>query len=127
MLTLDGHQKQLNQVQRIFAYQKLMDTLNLDQTGLAKLLGVNRVTVCNCVNFRTKLCGEIMDYCLNHKIDLGYRYFRTLTRLSWHPKEQFAIFLELLEKHWSVLELEQQVNQALAQAPGRVVLAPWNS
>jgi ParB family chromosome partitioning protein len=115
MLTLDGNHEQLGPIERTFAYQKLMETLDINQTDLAKFLGVARTTVTTCVNFRTKLCGAIVEHCLDHKVDLDYTHFRSLTKMAWYPNDQWVMFQDLLENHWSSRELDVMVNTFLEE------------
>lgn len=107
----------LNPLEIALAYQQLIEQHNLSQEQLSKRVGKGRATIANFLRL-LKLPGTIQVALKEKKIDMGHA--KALLSLDSHA-DQINIFNEILEKKYSVREVEELVRKT---KEGEEIVAP---
>ena len=103
----------LNPIEEAFAYQILLERLNLTQDELAKRLGKSRPHITNHVRLLS-LPDEVKNYISDGKISMGHG--RALLALK--NKDMLNKVVEkLLKEKWNVRQLEQYIHQINDNVP----------
>ena len=97
----------LNPLEIALAYQQLIEQHNLSQEQLSKRVGKGRATIANFLRL-LKLPGTIQVALKEKKIDMGHA--KALLSLDSHA-DQINIFNEIIEKKYSVREVEELVRK----------------
>ena len=97
----------LNPLEISLAYQQLIELHNLSQEQLSKRVGKGRATIANFLRL-LKLPGTIQVALKEKKIDMGHA--KALLSLDSHA-DQINIFNEIIEKKYSVREVEEIVRK----------------
>ncbi len=95
----------LNPIETARAYAKLQDEFNLTQREIGSRLGKSRETISNTMRLLS-LPTEIQDALMKNQINESQA--RLILTIE-NPKEQQAVFHELLKNHLSVRELRSRV------------------
>lgn len=104
----------LNPVEEAIAYRRLMDEFNLSQEEVARRVGKSRAAVANTLRL-LNLEPEILAWVEEGKITAGHA--RTLLSLpAGKVRRQMAF--AVVEKGWSVRQLEDRVKKVLAEKKG---------
>ena len=103
----------LNPIEEAFAYQMLLERLNITQDELAKRLGKSRPHITNYVRL-LGLPEEIRNYISEGKISMGHG--RALLALK--NKEKLSALIEkVLKEKMNVRQLEQYIHQLNEHVP----------
>ena len=97
----------LNPLEIALAYQQLIEQHNLSQEQLSKRVGKGRATIANFLRL-LKLPGTIQVALKEKKIDMGHA--KALLSLDSHS-DQINIFNDIIEKKYSVREVEELVRK----------------
>ena len=97
----------LNPLEIALAYQQLIEQHNLSQEQLSKRMGKGRATIANFLRL-LRLPGTIQVALKEKKIDMGHA--KALLSLDSHA-DQISIFKEIIEKRYSVREVEELVRK----------------
>ena len=97
----------LNPLEIALAYQQLIEQHNLSQEQLSKRMGKGRATIANFLRL-LRLPGAIQVALKEKKIDMGHA--KALLSLDSHA-DQISIFKEIIEKRYSVREVEELVRK----------------
>ncbi|MBO7301121.1 MAG: ParB/RepB/Spo0J family partition protein [Bacteroidaceae bacterium] len=97
----------LNPLEISLAYQQLIELHNLSQEQLSKRVGKGRATIANFLRL-LKLPGTIQVALKEKKIDMGHA--KALLSLDSHA-DQINIFNDIIEKRYSVREVEELVRK----------------
>ena len=97
----------LNAIEVALAYQHLIEKYNLKQEELSEQIGKNRATIANTLRL-LKLPAQVQMAIKNKRIDKGHA--RALLGLS-DPALQVKLFKEIIEKGYSVRQVEEIVSQ----------------
>ena len=97
----------LNPLEIALAYQQLIEQHNLSQEQLSKRVGKGRATIANFLRL-LKLPGTIQVALKEKKIDMGHA--KALLSLDSHA-DQINIFNDIIEKKYSVREVEELVRK----------------
>ncbi len=97
----------LNAIEVALAYQHLIEKYNLKQEELSEQIGKNRTTIANTLRL-LKLPAQVQMAIKNKKIDKGHA--RALLGLT-DPTLQVKLFKEIVEKGYSVRQVEEMVAQ----------------
>ena len=101
----------LNAMEIALAYQRLIEQYNLSQEQLSKRVGKGRATIANFLRL-LRLPAMVQVALKEKKIDMGHA--RALLSLD-DPEAQIALFKELLEKGYSVRQVEEIVRESKQQ------------
>jgi ParB family chromosome partitioning protein len=99
--------EELNPIEVALAYQHLIERYNLKQEELSEKIGKNRATIANTLRL-LKLPAQVQMAIKNRQIDKGHA--RALLSLA-DPAMQVKFFKEVLEKGYSVRQIEEMVSQ----------------
>ena len=99
--------EELNPIEVALAYQHLIERYNLKQEELSEKIGKNRATIANTLRL-LKLPAQVQMAIKNRQIDTGHA--RALLSLA-DPAMQVKFFKEVLEKGYSVRQIEEMVAQ----------------
>ena len=99
--------EELNPIEVALAYQHLIERYNLKQEELSEKIGKNRATIANTLRL-LKLPAQVQMAIKNSQIDKGHA--RALLSLA-DPAMQVKFFKEVLEKGYSVRQIEEMVAQ----------------
>lgn len=99
--------EELNPIEVALAYQHLIERYNLKQEELSEKIGKNRATIANTLRL-LKLPAQVQMAIKNRQIDKGHA--RALLSLA-DPAMQVKFFKEVLEKGYSVRQIEEMVAQ----------------
>ena len=99
--------EELNPIEVALAYQHLIERYNLNQEELSEKIGKNRATIANTLRL-LKLPAQVQMAIKNRQIDKGHA--RALLSLA-DPAMQVKFFKEVLEKGYSVRQIEEMVAQ----------------
>ena len=99
--------EELNPIEVALAYQHLIERYNLKQEELIEKIGKNRATIANTLRL-LKLPAQVQMAIKNRQIDKGHA--RALLSLA-DPAMQVKFFKEVLEKGYSVRQIEEMVSQ----------------
>ena len=99
--------EELNPIEVALAYQHLIEPYNLKQEELSEKIGKNRATIANTLRL-LKLPAQVQMAIKNRQIDKGHA--RALLSLA-DPAMQVKFFKEVLEKGYSVRQIEEMVAQ----------------
>lgn len=99
--------EELNPIEVALAYQHLIERYNLKQEELSEKIGKNRATIANTLRL-LKLPAQVQMAIKNRQIDKGHA--RALLSLA-DPAMQVKFFKEVLEKGYSVRQIEEMVTQ----------------
>lgn len=102
--------EELNPIEVALAYQHLIERYNLKQEELSEKIGKNRATIANTLRL-LKLPAQVQMAIKNRQIDKGHA--RALLSLA-DPAMQVKFFKEVLEKGYSVRQIEEMVAQIKA-------------
>lgn len=106
MALVENIQRQdLNSLEIALAYQHLMDSYNLTQERLSERVGKKRTTVANYLRL-LKLPAPVQMALQNNEIDMGHA--RALLGIA-DPKTQVKIFKEIIQKGYSVRQVEDMI------------------
>lgn len=97
----------LNAIEVALAYQHLIEKYNLKQEELSEQIGKNRATIANTLRL-LKLPAQVQMAIKNKRIDKGHA--RALLGLA-DPTLQVKLFKEIVEKGYSVRQVEEMVGQ----------------
>ena len=97
----------LNAIEVALAYQHLIEKYNLKQEELSEQIGKNRTTIANTLRL-LKLPAQVQMAIKNKQIDKGHA--RALLGLT-DPTLQVKLFKEIVEKGYSVRQVEEMVAQ----------------
>lgn len=97
----------LNAIEVALAYQHLIEKYNLKQEELSEQIGKNRATIANTLRL-LKLPAQVQMAIKNKRIDKGHA--RALLGLA-DPTLQVKLFKEIVEKGYSVRQVEEMVTQ----------------
>lgn len=97
----------LNAIEVALAYQHLIEKYNLKQEELSEQIGKNRATIANTLRL-LKLPAQVQMAIKNKRIDKGHA--RALLGLA-DPTLQVKLFKEIVEKGYSVRQVEEMVAQ----------------
>ena len=103
----------LNPIEEAFAYQLLLERLNLTQDELAKRLGKSRPHITNHVRLLS-LPDEIKNYISDGKISMGHG--RALLALK-NKDTLNTVVGRVLKEKWNVRQLEQYIHQINDNVP----------
>ena len=106
----------LNPLEIALAYQQLIEQHNLSQEQLSKRVGKGRATIANFLRL-LKLPGTVQVALKEKKIDMGHA--KALLSLDSHA-DQINIFNEIIEKKYSVREVEELVRKVKEGDPAVV-------
>lgn len=106
----------LNPLEIALAYQQLIEQHNLSQEQLSKKVGKGRATIANFLRL-LKLPGTVQVALKEKKIDMGHA--KALLSLDSHA-DQINIFNEIIEKKYSVREVEELVRKVKDGEPATV-------
>ncbi len=101
----------LNAMEIALAYQRLIEQYNLSQEQLSKRVGKGRATIANFLRL-LRLPAMVQVALKEKKIDMGHA--RALLSLD-DPAAQIALFKEILEKGYSVRQVEEIVRESKQQ------------
>ena len=99
--------EELNPIEVALAYQHLIERYNLKQEELSEKIGKNRATIANTLRL-LKLPAQVQMAIKNRQIDKGHA--RALLSLA-DPAMQVKFFKEVVEKGYSVRQIEEMVSQ----------------
>lgn len=99
--------EELNPIEVALAYQHLIERYNLKQEELSEKIGKNRATIANTLRL-LKLPAQVQMAIKNRLIDKGHA--RALLSLA-DPAMQVKFFKEVLDKGYSVRQIEEMVAQ----------------
>ena len=99
--------EELNPIEVAMAYQHLIERYNLKQEELSEKIGKNRATIANTLRL-LKLPAQVQMAIKNRQIDKGHA--RALLSLA-DPAMQVKFFKEVVEKGYSVRQIEEMVAQ----------------
>ena len=99
--------EELNPIEVALAYQHLIERYNHKQEELSETIGKNRATIANTLRL-LKLPAQVQMAIKNRQIDKGHA--RALLSLA-DPAMQVKFFKEVLEKGYSVRQIEEMVAQ----------------
>ncbi len=99
--------KDLNPMERAFAYQKLIDEFNLTQEQVAKQVGKSRVTVANTLRL-LDLPTEVQQAVADERITEGHA---KVIASAPTPEAQLKLLREILERNLSVRSGEEIVKR----------------
>lgn len=99
--------EELNPIEVALAYQHLIERYNLKQEELSEKIGKNRATIANTLRL-LKLPAQVQMAIKNRQIDKGHA--RALLSLA-DPAMQVKFFKEVVEKGYSVRQIEEMVAQ----------------
>ena len=99
--------EELNPIEVALAYQHLIERYNLKQEELSEKIGKNRATIANTLRL-LKLPAQVQMAIKNRQIDKGHA--RALLSLA-DPAMQVKLFKEVVEKGYSVRQIEEMVAQ----------------
>jgi ParB family chromosome partitioning protein len=99
----------LNPIEEAEGYRKLVDEFNLTQEEVAKRVGKSREVVANSLRLLS-LPGEIQAAIASGK--LTPTHGRLLLQIT-DPKEQKALFNQMLKEHWTIKEAEIKAGKQL--------------
>ena len=99
--------EELNPIEVALAYQHLIERYNLKQEELSEKIGKNRATIANTLRL-LKLPAQVQMAIKNRQIDKGHA--RALLSLA-DPAMQVKFFKEVVEKGYSVRQIEDMVAQ----------------
>ena len=99
--------EELNPIEVALAYQHLIERYNLKQEELREKIGKNRATIANTLRL-LKLPAQVQMAIKNRQIDKGHA--RALLSLA-DPAMQVKLFKEVVEKGYSVRQIEEMVAQ----------------
>ena len=102
----------LNAMEIALAYQRLIEQYSLSQEQLSKRVGKGRATIANFLRL-LRLPAMVQVALKEKKIDMGHA--RALLSLD-DPAAQIALFKEILEKGYSVRQVEEIVRESKQQA-----------
>ncbi len=94
----------LNPIEKARGFKQLIDEYNITQQKLADLMGINRVTVTNCLRI-LNLDQRVIDLAMEGKLSEGH--CRSL--LAFEPDEQYEIALKVIETGQSVRDIERAI------------------
>ena len=103
----------LNPIEEAFAYQMLLERLNLTQDELAKRLGKSRPHITNHVRLLS-LPEEIKNYISEGKISMGHG--RALLALK-NKEKLNAVVEKVMKEKLNVRQLEQYIHQLNENVP----------
>ncbi len=103
----------LNPIEEAFAYQTLLERLNLTQDELAKRLGKSRPHITNHVRLLS-LPEEIKNYISEGKISMGHG--RALLALK-NKEKLHAVVEKVMKEKLNVRQLEQYIHQLNDNVP----------
>lgn len=103
----------LNPIEEAFAYQMLLERLNITQDELAKRLGKSRPHITNYVRLLS-LPEEIRNYISEGKISMGHG--RALLALK-NKEKLHALIEKVLKEKMNVRQLEQYIHQLNENVP----------
>ena len=103
----------LNPIEEAFAYQTLLERLNLTQDELAKRLGKSRPHITNHVRLLS-LPEEIKNYISEGKISMGHG--RALLALK-NKEKLNAVVEKVMKEKLNVRQLEQYIHQLNENVP----------
>ncbi len=103
----------LNPIEEAFAYQTLLERLNLTQDELAKRLGKSRPHITNHVRLLS-LPEEVKNYISEGKISMGHG--RALLALK-NKEKLNALVEKVMKEKLNVRQLEQYIHQLNANVP----------
>lgn len=110
MALIENIQRQdLNSIEIALAYQHLIEQYHLTQERVSDRVGKKRATVANYLRL-LKLPAPVQVALQNHQIDAGHA--RALLALD-DPKLQIRLFREILQKQYSVRQVEQIIRNLL--------------
>lgn len=101
----------LNAMEIALAYQRLIEQYSLSQEQLSKRVGKGRATIANFLRL-LRLPAMVQVALKEKKIDMGHA--RALLSLD-DPAAQIALFKEILEKGYSVRQVEEIVRESKQQ------------
>lgn len=104
----------LNAMEIALAYQRLIEQYNLSQEQLSKRVGKGRATVANFIRL-LRLPAAIQVALKEKNIDMGHA--RALLSLD-DPAAQIALYKEILEKGYSVRQVEEIVRECKQKVEG---------
>lgn len=99
--------EELNPIEVALAYQHLIERYSLKQEELSEKIGKNRATIANTLRL-LKLPAQVQMAIKNRQIDKGHA--RALLSLA-DPAMQVKLFKEVVEKGYSVRQIEEMVAQ----------------
>ena len=99
----------LNSMEIALAYQHLLDQYHLTQEQLSERVGKNRATIANYLRL-LKLPAEVQMGLKNKQIEMAHA--RALVSLS-DPKLQVNVYREIVDKDYSVRQVEEMVKSLL--------------
>ena len=99
--------EELNPIEVALAYQHLIERYNLKQEELSEKIGKNRATIANTLRL-LKLPAQVQMAIKNRQLDKGHA--RALLSLA-DPAMQVKLFKEVVEKGYSVRQIEEMVAQ----------------
>ena len=102
----------LNAMEIALAYQRLIEQYSLSQEQLSKRVGKGRATIANFLRL-LRLPAMVQVALKEKKIDMGHA--RALLSLD-DPAAQISLFKEILEKGYSVRQVEEIVRESKQQA-----------
>lgn len=102
--------EELNPVEKAESYRRLVDEFSFTQEEVAKAVGKDRATVANLLRL-LKLPKEILKAVFDGKISEGHA--RALLSIE-EPNSQMMLFLETVQKGFSVREVEERSRIALS-------------
>ncbi len=109
--------EELNPVEKAESYRRLVDEFSFTQEEVAKAVGKDRATVANLLRL-LKLPKEILKSVFEGKLSEGHA--RALLSVE-EPNAQMVLFLETLQKGFSVREVEERSKLA---ASGKKIKKP---
>jgi len=95
----------LNEIEEANAYKRLLEECKLSHEDLSKRVGKSRSTITNSLRL-LKLPQEIQRLLISKEITMGHA--RAILSVE-DPEKQKKLCKEIIEKNYSVREIEQQV------------------
>jgi ParB family chromosome partitioning protein len=104
--------QELNLIEEATGYRRLCDEFHFQQDEIAVLVGKSRSHIANILRLLT-LTEPVQDKIRSGLLSLGHA--RNLVGMT--PLEQLSWVRQIIDKQWSVRQLEEKVRQAKAAPP----------
>lgn len=112
--------KNLNPIERAYAYQRLMDEFNLSQEEAARKLGLSRSVLANTVRF-LELPAEVQKALASGEITEGHA--KVIAGLD-SEKAQIDFLNKIKQYNFTVRDAEKQLRQARGRSVARSAKSP---
>lgn len=104
--------QELNLIEEASGYKRLVDEFHFQQEEIASLVGKSRSHIANLLRLLT-LCDAVQVLIREGQLSLGHA--RNLVGMP--PAAQIRLATQVIDRQWSVRQLEEQVRLAKSAAP----------